>query len=90
MESLEKKTIGIKIKAKLKKHPILLAMFIGANVAYAPFSIAWKVYAVKKLYDFTKISSKEVSYRSFRQYDSSSFSSNCEINRFDKTEVHYR
>lgn len=52
MANLEDKTKKSGIINKIKKHPKLFAIFLALNVAYAPFSVAWKVYACKKAYDF--------------------------------------
>ena len=52
MENLEDKTKKSGVIAKIKRHPKILAAFLALNVAYAPFSVAWKVYACKKAYDF--------------------------------------
>lgn len=60
MENLEQKTIMSRIKAKAKKHPWILPVFVAANIAYFPVSIAWKAYLGKVIYDHYKNKSEAV------------------------------
>jgi hypothetical protein len=53
-QNLEEKTRKSRIIQKLKKHPWILPIFVAANIAYFPVSIAWKVWLGKVAYEYYK------------------------------------
>ncbi len=88
MENLEQKTLMSRIKIKAKKHPWILPVFVAANIAYFPVSIAWKAYLGKVIYDYCK--NKSAIERSYKHNEDFGNSTRNSVPKIDYLDPNYK